>query len=480
MKGEDYMPSTYNLINSFSIKKLGRLEHAPISIKPLTIMCGKNHTGKTWLMYSIYGFLKNKFNKLENMNSILRDLKEKGTLNFNLSEWIEENHEYFIKHIEDKNKNNLSNVFNSNPNLFKNTSFSWSVNLNTLKNNISKYEVNINFNLGLEKDVLFIASKESDTECVHIVSKNLPDSLVENIISSIIYESCFGICRENQKNVFLIPAERNGLHLFFRELSSNRTNLLHTNNIKKLKENSYFIDALNTKYSQPIADYIDWLNNLYELNNKEKRSESDPLYTIVKEIERLVEGTFKIDENGSISFIPELPKQESSSSALDLHLSSSTTKSLCGLYFYLEYQAQVNDTIMLDEPELNLHPSNQRAMARIVASLVNSGINVILSTHSDYFIREINSLIMLSDAQGDQSLRTNLMTKYSISDNHLIDKDKIGAYLFTNDIVELMEITKEGIIATTFDEEINLLNESSDDIYYSYIEPIYTDCKTTS
>ena len=119
-------------------------------------------------------------------------------------------------------------------------------------------------------------------------------------------------------------------------------------------------------------------------------------------------------------------------------------------------------------------------MARIVASLVNSGINVILSTHSDYFIREINSLIMLSDDQGDQSLKSKLMTDYSISDNHLINKDKIGAYLFTNDIVELMEITKEGIIATTFDEEINSLNESSDDIYYSYIEPIYTDCKTTS
>lgn len=474
------MSNTDNLTRSFTIKNLGRLKHADISVKPLTIMCGKNHTGKTWLMYSIYGFLKNNLNDLENINSVTKSLKESGTLDFNLSKWIEKNYEYFIKNVEEGNKNNLSNVFNSNDNLFKHTSFSWKVDLNTLKNNISKYEVDINFNLGSTEDIFFIASKKNGTENVQILSKNVPDILVEHMISSIIYQSCFGIYKENQKNVFLIPAERNGLHLFFRELSRNRTNLLHTNNIERLRKNSYFLDALNTKYSKPIADYIDWLNELYLLKEKQKRSKNDPLYGIVKEIEKLVEGTFKIDKNGYISFIPKQPKQESSLPALDLHLSSSTTKSLCGLYFYLEYQAQVNDTIMLDEPELNLHPSNQRAMARIVASLVNSGINVILSTHSDYFIREINSLIMLSDDQGDQSLKSKLMTDYSISDNHLINKDKIGAYLFTNDIVELMEITKEGIIATTFDEEINSLNESSDDIYYSYIEPIYTDCKTTS
>lgn len=50
---------------------------------------------------------------------------------------------------------------------------------------------------------------------------------------------------------------------------------------------------------------------------------------------------------------------------------------------------------MIDEPELNLHPSNQRVIARFLAKLVNSGIRVIVSTHSDYFVKEINSLIML-------------------------------------------------------------------------------------
>ncbi|WP_198400950.1 AAA family ATPase [Neisseria mucosa] len=186
-----------------------------------------------------------------------------------------------------------------------------------------------------------------------------------------------------------------------------------------------------------------------------------------------------MNNDGNIEFIPKKTRGKPSPPKLDLHLSSSTIKSLFGIWFYLEYQAQVNDTIMLDEPELNLHPSNQRVIARIVTKLVNAGINVILSTHSDYFVREINSLVMLSDEQGDPSTKSELMTKYSISEDCVINKDKIGAYLFKDNNVKPMEITNEGIIATTFDEEINLLNESSDDIYYSYVEPIGADDKIT-
>ena len=51
---------------------------------------------------------------------------------------------------------------------------------------------------------------------------------------------------------------------------------------------------------------------------------------------------------------------------------------------------------MIDEPELNLHPQNQRLVARLLARLVNAGIKVFVTTHSDYLVKELNTLIMLS------------------------------------------------------------------------------------
>lgn len=50
---------------------------------------------------------------------------------------------------------------------------------------------------------------------------------------------------------------------------------------------------------------------------------------------------------------------------------------------------------MVDEPELNLHPENQRKVARLLAALVNFGIKVFITTHSDYILKELNTLIML-------------------------------------------------------------------------------------
>ena len=89
---------------------------------------------------------------------------------------------------------------------------------------------------------------------------------------------------------------------------------------------------------------------------------------------------------------------------IGLHMTSGNVKSLFGLWFYLEYQAEPGNLLMIDEPELAIHPENQRSIARLLAELVNKGLNIVISTHSDYIVRELNSLIMLS--QDDGRLRT--------------------------------------------------------------------------
>lgn len=52
--------------------------------------------------------------------------------------------------------------------------------------------------------------------------------------------------------------------------------------------------------------------------------------------------------------------------------------------------------LIIDEPELNLHPDNQRKMAGLLARLVNCGVKVLVTTHSDYLIRELNNRVMLN------------------------------------------------------------------------------------
>jgi AAA15 family ATPase/GTPase len=45
----------------FELKNIGAVKHANIELGKLTIICGKNNTGKTYITYSIYGFLTHIF-----------------------------------------------------------------------------------------------------------------------------------------------------------------------------------------------------------------------------------------------------------------------------------------------------------------------------------------------------------------------------------------------------------------------------------
>ena len=266
-----------------------------------------------------------------------------------------------------------------------------------------------------------------------------------------------------QRKAFLMPAERNGLHLFFRELSARRTTLLHRASREGIDLEELLSDVIRSRYAVPIADYIDWLNNLPAIQESAK-SEFHRQAERVKR--RLAGGAYRIDvRTGSIDFRPYGSRHgERRNVTMGLHTTSSAVKSLFALWFYLEYQAREGDILMIDEPELNLHPANQLKMARLLARLVNAGINVAISTHSDYIVREFNSLIMLSQNGGRQ-----LQRKYRYQDEEVLSPEQVGAYWFDDQAQTItpFKITPDdGIHADTFDNVIRQLNTVNDDIYH--------------
>jgi predicted ATPase len=69
------------------------------------------------------------------------------------------------------------------------------------------------------------------------------------------------------------------------------------------------------------------------------------------------------------------------------------TKELISLVLYLRYLAQPNDLIVVDEPEMHLHPAAQIEIIEFLAMLVNEGLNVLITTHSPYIIDHLSNLI---------------------------------------------------------------------------------------
>ena len=102
--------------------------------------------------------------------------------------------------------------------------------------------------------------------------KGIPHRLLIEFISAYIALLIFNQNDSmNTHNCFLIPAERAGLNLFFKELSSIRNRLIHDSQKDNINSMEVLKDIVKSRYAEPISDYLEFLN---ELNNT-KEQESD-------------------------------------------------------------------------------------------------------------------------------------------------------------------------------------------------------------
>jgi ABC-type multidrug transport system ATPase subunit len=142
---------------------------------------------------------------------------------------------------------------------------------------------------------------------------------------------------------------------------------------------------------------------------------------------------------------------------------------------YIRYIATSGDILIIDEPELNLHPKNQRQMARLLAKLVNAGVKIFITTHSDYILKEFNSLIMMKNAGNNAK---NVMDKHMYNENELLCPNNIKAFVAKKDLISIpgkkmrkrentfisAHIGKYGIEVGDFDETIDIMNAIQDDL----------------
>lgn len=79
---------------------------------------------------------------------------------------------------------------------------------------------------------------------------------------------------------------------------------------------------------------------------------------------------------------------------------SSMLSELAPVLLVLKGYTRVGDHITIDEPEAHLHPSMQRNLASFVTDVVSKGIRMVITTHSDFFVGQINNSIRSGKLDG--------------------------------------------------------------------------------
>ena len=436
------------------LKNFGALREARLEMAPLTLLCGANNTSKTYAMYAVYGLLRSSPNRglgaRRPSEAVGIELAADDVTKVDLEEYFREHWKRLHRRISEQFQSSLDTFFSTDSEAFASSSVALRADLDKSLDAIRAHSVQRR--LRLQGKVVVEITKEAGSLDLSIAKTGeVSERTVERALSEIL--SRLSLLPWSEANQVLLPAERGGLNLFFQELNARRTALFHHATTPQLDLAELLKDVTVSRYPQPIADYIDLLNDMG--NARKRKSEfHDTAVALQKEV---LGGSYVVASDATVSFKPRRSKQ-----TLGLHLGSSTVKNLFGLWFYLEHMARKGDVLMIDEPELNLHPDNQRLIARILVRLVGLGHRVVVSTHSDYLVREVNNLIVLSH---DFPEREALRQKFGYGPEDAIAPDLVRAYHFHDGTATAMEISpSEGIIAETFDRVINDLNNSTYEI----------------
>ncbi|OBQ35677.1 MAG: hypothetical protein AN487_15015, partial [Anabaena sp. CRKS33] len=140
--------------------------------------------------------------------------------------------------------------------------------------------------------------------------------------------------------------------------------------------------------------------------------------------EEILLGNVKVDSTTSQN---EIIFQPSKDISLEMQVASSMVKELAPLYLCLRYLVEPDELLIIDEPEMNLHPTAQVQIIEFLAMLVQAGLKVLITTHSPYIVDHLANLIKASKYEDKESIKEKFCLD---STDAFIPQEKVSVYLF--------------------------------------------------
>ena len=456
-----------------TLKNLGILKQAEFSLGDLTIICGENNTGKTYVTYALYSFLNSWHGliRLPVSEIQVQSILTNGALKVGLEQYVETAHQVLAEACE-RYTYQLDDVFSAPEGQFSDTEFHIESGAIDIRDKAVKRRIAIT----REQRLTYTKQKGSQELRIALMvekeqEREIDLAIVEGFIPFIIKNVVFG---DSFPTPFISSTERTGAAIFRKELNFARDRLYEDMgranqniDLRKLLLEAY------QRYPRPIENNVDFIRRLEDTTGQ-RSFISKECPDVLDDFADIIGGDYSITQNDQLYYIPK-----GTGLKLMMNQSSSAVRSLLDIGFYLRHAVQRGDLLMVDEPELNLHPANQRRIARLFARLVNLGVKVFITTHSDYIIKELNTLIMLNH---DKPHLKRIAEENGYRQSELIRSDQVKVYMAREELMPLEEGQKRrrrgntlveadidpvlGIEAPSFDETIDEMNKIVEDIVW--------------
>ena len=420
-----------------AVKNFGPIAEANIDLRPLTVFVGPSNTGKTYfatLVYALHGVLEgfprypllnhamlslpkvmftsdsfedvsevmdkiNKFNQLvEKIKIIDKQLKF-----LELPQDIREGVKSGLKNLK-VFEEELKRCFNlhSISRLFR-------------LNNGQRNEMDVSLSVSEANEELWAVEAKGSGDSIKInnrVNEEMvvhPFELIKPHVSYALSTlESFGTPTRYLRRYYL-PSARSGIMQSHKIIASSSVGHI----TYPFMEDSSNVATLSGGFSDFLRLLI-----LYE----ESDDPNDELFTIAKSLEtNVLAGDIitKSSPSGSSEFLYRPRGVEEN---IFLGQASSMVSELAPLVLFLRGGVNPHDTLIIEEPEAHLHPGAQADMAIILARLVQVGVRVIVTTHSDWLLQEIGNLMRVGELEKAGKKVSELPTS--------LQKEQVGVWHF--------------------------------------------------
>lgn len=399
------------------IENFGKIKKAEIDISPLTLFVGDNNSGKSYLLSLIWGIYA-----AEDESDIFRGLLE--LLKDDYAETYQQLCDFVLKAEEESGQE------------IKISSKLFVELLNELlERNKDKFVAGI-FNSEQVTIGKLAVAMEAEFEVTIEVQKK------ENRVSFFWKEGSFGVIislgniTENYNdiakiifcNTMLWLLKGNAVFHSFNTvyLPAARTGFMLAKNVinKVGRQIAYDMTGMKDRgeiqpFTKPIIHFLNMMEGL-SLEHKTEYEE------IVKWLETsMAHGKIQYgnEMNGQeIRYLPDGSKE-----SLPLRTTSAVVTELTPLLLLLKYRRSLQ-AICYEEPEMCLHPRLQQEMGKLLIRLVNQGLNMVATTHSDILVQHINNMCRVKVLGSPKEL----LERLELSEEDAIDIQNVAIYQFTD------------------------------------------------
>ena len=404
-----------------SIRNVGKLKEADVEINGITVIAGENNTGKSTVSKALFSL----FNGFYNFDNKMLELKSGDIRNIFLR---------FIKKLNRENSNILIDIPDK---IVKDTSYKFDRNKLIKLIQENRNFISIEY-LGEVSEKIFDILNIKDEEYLENTISYILNNEFDNQINTIWSDDLGEIALKIKENELKLKIKNNKVIKIENKINL-RAKVIYI-------DDPFVIDNLN-EYKWRDINYLE--NHRESLETKLIREKNEKTFSekiiaknnlqqITEKLKEVINGEIKFNQG---KWIYELENNKE----LNLKNLSAGLKSFAILKRLIENgNLEEKGIVILDEPEIHLHPEWQIKFAELIVLLQKEfKMHILLTTHSPYFLKAVQVYskkykisnkckYYMSELDGEQAIlvdKTNktddLFYKLAISFENLMNEEEL-------------------------------------------------------